>query len=247
MADNKIKWIGVDYGQCIMSPSTMRNPRMFGDIAKLVGKQDMVPIWVDRMRRLKEKYKSYSGIKEGHKDEIESYVLDGDHEAYMLFNKKEQELVSLGPGGRECFEWIDSKGFKCNVVSELKKTLGPMGADTITAFLMNKKIIHLFKDFVSPQGKVNLKTDERDTKYVGTSKETGTLYDVLLKELEPEGIKPENCLMIGDKLSTDIIPPKKRGFTTIQYTGHIDMGPCEYSDYYAKDWFEVKDILEQLL
>jgi hypothetical protein len=43
------------------------------------------------------------------------------------------------------------------------------------------------------------------------------------------------------------VPAKKRGISTIQYTGHIDMGPCEYSDYCAKDWFKAKDILEGLL
>ena len=65
MATKKIRWVGIDYGQCLMTPSSLRNPRMFGDIAKLVGKQEMIPVWIDRMRRLKEKYGSYSGIKEG--------------------------------------------------------------------------------------------------------------------------------------------------------------------------------------
>lgn len=94
---------------------------------------------------------------------------------------------------------------------------------------------------------MDLATGERDDKYAGTSKETGSLYDLLLKELAEEGIKAENCVMIGDKLSTDIIPPKERGFLTIQYTGHIDMGSCEHTDYYAKDWFEVKEAMGNLL
>lgn len=246
MALKKVKWVGIDYGQCFMTPSSLRNPRMFGDIAKLVGKQEMVPVWIDRMRRLKEKYGSYSGIKEGHKDEIESYVLDNDHEAYEIFNQKEQELLALAPGAYEFITWLNEQGIRPSIIAELKKTLGQVGADAITKFLINKGIIKYFKYFLTPQGKMDLDTGERFNVYQGTSKQSGTLYDLLIKELAEEGIKPEECVMIGDKLSTDIIPPKQRGWTTIQYTGHIDMGPSDSTDYYAKDWFEVKEIMEKL-
>jgi hypothetical protein len=207
----------------------------------------MIPVWVDRMRRLKEKYGSYSSIKEGHKDEIELWVLDNDHEAYEIFNQKEQELLSLAPGAREFILWLSEKGFKPWVVSELKKTLGNVGSDAITRFLINKGIIQYFAYFLTPQGKMDLATGERDNTYVGASKQTGSLYDLLLKELSEEGIRAENCVMIGDKHSTDIIPPKERGFVTIQYTGHINMGPCEQTDFYAKDWFEVKEAIGKLL
>jgi len=220
---------------------------MFGDIAKLVGKHEMIPVWIDRMRRLKEKYKSYSGIKEGHKDEIESWVLDNDHEAYEIFNQKEQELLSLAPGAYEFIIWLSDQGIKPWIVSELKKTLGRVGSDAITRFLMNKEIIQYFEYFVTPQGKMDLATGERHEGYEGTSKKSGTLYDLLLKELAEQGIEPKDCVMIGDNLSTDIIPPKERGFITIQYTGHIDMGTCDSTDYCAKDWFEVKEIVEKLL
>ncbi len=242
-----IKWVGIDYGQCLMTPSSLRNPRMFGDIAKLVGKHEMIPVWIDRMRRLKEKYKSYSLIKEGHKDEIKSWVLDNDHEAYEIFNQKEQELLALAPGAHEFTLWINKKGLKPWIVSELKKTLGRVGSDAITRFLINKGMLEHFSYFVTPQGKVDLSTGESFSCYEGTSKQSGTLYDLLMKELAEEGIEPQDCVMIGDKLSTDIVPPKERGFVTIQYTGHIDMGPCESTDYYAKDWFEVKEIMENLL
>ncbi|MFH0814407.1 MAG: hypothetical protein V2A69_16450 [Pseudomonadota bacterium] len=246
MTAKKIKWVGIDYGQCLMTPSSLRNPRMFSEIGKLIGKHEMIPVWIDRMRRLKEKYGSYSGIKEGHKDEIESYVLDGDHEAYEIFNQKEQELLALAPGAYEFIMWLSEQGIRPSIISELKKTLGPVGADAITMFLMNKKIIQYFKYFITPQGKMDLGTGERFEAYRGTSKESGTLYDLLIEELALEEIKPQDCLMIGDKVSTDIIPPKKRGWITIQYIGHIDMGPCESSDYYAKDWFEVKEIMKRM-
>ena len=243
----KIKWVGIDFGQCLMSPSSLRNPLIFSEIGKLLGKQEMIPVWIHRMRRLKEKYGNYSAIKEGHRDEIENYVLDGDKEAHRIFRIKEQEFLSLSPGAGEFLEWLNQKGIKPDVVAELKKTLGAMGADIVTGFLLHQKIMSRFRNLVTPQGKVNLATDERDPKYAGTSKENGTLYALLIEDLAREGLKPENCVMIGDKLSTDIIPAKERGFTTIQYTGHIDMGPCASSDYYAKDFFEVKAIVEKLI
>jgi hypothetical protein len=220
---------------------------MFGDIAKMVGKQDRIPVWVDRMRQLKEMYGSYSDIKEGHRDEIESYVLENDHKAYEIFKMKESELLGVSEGGYEFLEWLTGRGFRANIVSELKKTLGPVGSDMITAFLIAKGIIRYFKYFYTPQGKIDLDTGERDNKYAGTSKETGTLYDLLVEELAQGGITPDECVMIGDKPSTDLIPPKKRGFVTIQYTGHIDTGPCEAADYRAKDFVEVKHVMERLI
>lgn len=246
MALKRIKWVGIDFGQCLMSPSSLRNPHMFGDIGKLLGKQEMIPLWIDRMRRLKEKYKTYTLVKEKHREEILTFVLDNDREAYEIFGQKEPELLSMAPGLLEFLIWLNREQIRPCVVSELKKTLGPVGTDMITNFLVTKGILKHFKYFITPHGKMDLDTGEKFERYKGTSKELGTLYDQLLKELEEEGIRPEECVMIGDKRSTDIIPPKKRGFITIQYTGHIDEGPREYSDYYAKTFFEVTEILERL-
>ncbi|NLT35720.1 MAG: HAD family hydrolase [Gaiellales bacterium] len=243
----KIRWIGIDYGQCIMTPASLRNPLMFGDIAKLRGKQEEAARFIQRMRRLKEKYGTISKIKEGHKDEIESFVLDGDHEAMLIFGEKEQELLGMAPGLLEFLKWVNEHGIRPSIVSELKKTLGPVGSDMITLYLNRKGIIDHFEYFITPQGKMKLSTEEQDLRYKGTSKENGTLYDELVKDLGEQGISPEECLMIGDKWSTDIKPPKQRGWTTIQYTGHIDMGQCEEADYYAKDFYEVQDIVAKLI
>ncbi len=246
MALKRVKWVGIDFGQCLMSPSPLRNPHIFGDIGKLLGKHEMIPIWIERMRRLKEKYGTYTMLKEKHRDEIESFVFDNDPGPYEIFKQKEQELLSMAPGVKEFLEWLNGEGIKPSIISELKKTLGPVGDDIITAFLINKGILKRFKYFITPQGKVDLETDERFYEYKGTSKESGTLYDQLILDLRKEGISPEECVMIGDKQRTDIIPPKKRGFITIQFTGHVDEGPCEYSDYYVKTFFEVKEIIEKL-
>jgi len=246
MALKIVKWVGIDFGQCLMSPSSLRNPRMFGDIGKLLGKHEMIPVWIERMRRLKEKYKTYSLVKEKHREEILTFVFDHDREAYELFGQKEPELLSMAPGLREFLIWINAEGIRPSVVSELKKTLGPVGTDMITKFLIAKGIIGSFQYFITPHGKMDLATGEQFENYRGTSKESGTLYDEILKELRTQGIQPQECVMIGDKRITDIIPAKRRGLITIQYTGHIDEGPCDESDYVAESFFKVKEILERL-
>lgn len=243
----RIKWIGIDYGQCIMTPASLRNPLVFQDIAKLRGKHEQAPLYIHRMRQLKEKYGTISKIKEGHKDEIETFVLEGDHEAMMIFNEKEQELLGMAPGLVEFLTWINDQGITPSIVSELKKTLGPVGSDMITQYLERRQLTKYFEWFITPQGKMDLQTGQQDLRYKGTSKENGTLYDELVRELQERDIKPEQCLMIGDKWSTDIIPPKERGWVTIQYTGHVDMGPCEKTDFYAKDFFEVRKIVAEII
>jgi FMN phosphatase YigB (HAD superfamily) len=49
--------------------------------------------------------------------------------------------------------------------------------------------------------------------------------------------------MIGDKLWTDIIPAKARGFKTIQYTGYTDYGRFAEADFVISDFWELKTIL----
>ena len=73
-----VKWVGFDFGQCIMEPGGLRNPRLFSELYKELGKPELIPDKVRKYRRLKEKYGSYGGLKEGHRDEIHSYVLDGE-------------------------------------------------------------------------------------------------------------------------------------------------------------------------
>jgi hypothetical protein len=66
----EVKWCGFDFGQCIQNPGGLRNPLVFGDIYKELGKPELIPEKIRRYRILKEKYGSYGRIKEGHRDEI---------------------------------------------------------------------------------------------------------------------------------------------------------------------------------
>lgn len=240
----ELKWVGFDFGQCMMDPTGLRTYLVIGDVSKEMGEPELVEERIHRYRTLKEKYGSYSIAKEGHRDEIMSYVFDGKEEAKELFSEKEQEHLLMGEGLEEALRYLQEQGIHVAVVAELKKTLGAMGTDIVTRFLQNKKLTRYFEEVVTPQGRVDLADGSIDLSYKGKTKEAGTLYDELVQTLARRGIRPSEGAMVGDKISTDIVPAKKRGFITIQYTGYIDMGASE-ADYAIDSFLKLKDMIKK--
>ena len=238
------KWVGFDFGQCLMDPSGLRNYCVIGDVCKEMGEPERIEERIHRYRVLKEKYGSYGAIKEGHRDEILSYVFENNKEAMEIFGAKEQEHLKVAPGTEEALQYLRDKGIERAVVAELKKTLGPIGTDIVTRFLKSKGLLHYFDELVSPQGSVNLRDGSVDLRYQGKTKEEGTLYDELSKDLLKRGIRTSESVMIGDKLWTDISPAKKRGFKTIQYIGYINYGSSEDADFVISNFGELENIVE---
>jgi FMN phosphatase YigB (HAD superfamily) len=239
----EVKWCGFDYGQCIMEPGGLRNPLLFGDVYKKLGKPELIPDKIKKYRILKEKYGSYGRIKEGHRDEIYSFVLDDDPAAIELFGEKEQELLDMGEGLVDALDYLQAQGIELQVVSEMKKTLGPVGTDIVSRFLKRRGLVKYFKELITPQGKINLEHDSIDPKYKGHTKKDGSLYDVLAQELKERGIEPHEAVMVGDKPETDINPAHDRGFKTIKYTGFIDLGDSK-ADRVIHSFSELKTILK---
>jgi FMN phosphatase YigB (HAD superfamily) len=221
----EVKWCGFDFGQCIMEPGGLRNPLVFGDIYKELGHPELASDRIRRYRILKEKYGSYGRIKEGHRDEIYQYVLESDPRASELFSEKEQEYLDMGAGLVEALDYLQAQGIELAMVAEMKKTLGPVGTDIVSRFLKQRGLTRYFRFLITPQGKIDLHTNEVDLRYKGFTKEEGTIYDVLAAELRERGIEPGEAVMVGDKPSTDINPAHERGFRTIQYRGYVDLGP----------------------
>jgi FMN phosphatase YigB (HAD superfamily) len=238
----EVKWCGFDFGQCIMDPGGLRNPLVFGDIYKELGKPELIPDKIRKYRILKEKYGTYGRIKEGHRDQIHGFVLDDDPKAIALFGKKEQEYLSMAEGLEDALEYLHSQGIELQVISEMKKTLGPVGTDLVSRFLKTKGLLKYFKDLITPQGRINLQDDSLDPKYKGCTKEDGSIYDVLAKELKERDIEPYEAVMVGDKPETDINPAHDRGFKTIQYIGYMDFGKSE-ADIVISSFSELKTIL----
>lgn len=240
----EVKWAGFDFGQCIMEPGGLRNPRLFSELYKELGRPELIPDKIRKYRRIKEKYGTFGRVKEGHRDEIHSYVLDNDPEAIELFSKKEQQLLDIGDGLTDALDYLQAQGIELQVVSEMKKTLGPVGTDIVSKFLKGKGLVTYFRELVTPHGKIDLVTDSLDPRYKGFTKEEGTLYDELVKDLAERGIKPEEAVMVGDKPSTDIDPAHKRGFKTIKYTGFVDLGASK-ADLEIETFAELKTILRK--
>lgn len=227
-----------------MEPGGLRNPRLFGEIYKELGRPELIPDKVRKYRRLKEKYGSYGALKEGHRDEIHGFVLDNDPHAIELFSKKEQELLDVGEGLTDALDYLQAQGIELQVVSEMKKTLGPVGTDIVSTFLKGKGLVKYFKELVTPQGKINLENDTIDVKYRGYTKEDGTLYDVLVQELRERGIEPHEAVMVGDKPQTDIDPAHARGFKTVKYAGFADLGASK-ADVVIQSFGELKTLLKK--
>jgi FMN phosphatase YigB (HAD superfamily) len=216
----EVKWVGIDFGQCLMDPTGLRNQMVIGDVSKEMGQPELIEERIRRYHILKEKYGSYSIIKEGHRNEIMEFVFDGLEEAKEIFSKKEQEHLAMGKGLEDALVYLKQQGFRLSVVAELKKTLGPMGTDIVTRFLKQKGLLEYF--------------DEVE----------GTLYDELAMDLEAKGISASEGVMVGDKIQTDIVPAKKRGFKTVQFTGYVDMGGSE-ADFKIADFRELKELLKK--
>ena len=238
----EVKWCGFDFGQCIMEPGGLRNPLVFGDIYKQLGKPELIPDKMRKYRILKEKYGTYGRIKEGHRDEIHSYVLDNDPEAIELFSEHEQKRLEMAEGLVDALEYLKSQGIELQVISEMKKTLGPVGTDLVSKFLKGKGLVKYFKELITPQGKIDLQYDTLDPRYKGRTKKDGSLYDVLVQELKEQGIAPQEAVMVGDKPETDIDPAHDRGFKTIQYTGYYDFGNSK-ADVVISSFEELKKIV----
>ncbi len=198
----EVKWCGFDFGQCIMDPGGLRNPLVFGDIYKELGKPELVPDKIRKYRILKDKYGTYGRIKEGHRDEIHRFVLDDDLKAIELFGKKEQEYLSMAEGLEDALEYLQSQGIELQVISEMKKTLGAVGTDLVSRFLKTRGLLKYFKDLITPQGRINLQHDSLDPKYKGCTKEDGSIYDVLAKELRNGalGLMKQSWSEINQKL-----------------------------------------------
>lgn len=239
----EVKWAGFDFGQCLMDPSGLRNYLIIGDVCKEVGEPEQIDERIHRYRVLKEKYGGYGATKEGHRDEILKYVFDNNAEAMEIFGVKEQEYLKVPEGTEEVLQYLRDQGIERAVVAELKKTLGPIGTDNVTRFLEKNNLLDYFDQLITPQGCVELRDGSVDLRYKGKTKEEGTLYDELAEDLSKRGIHTTKAVMIGDKLSTDITPAKKRGFFTIQYIGYINYGRSEDADFVISSFRELKEIV----
>ncbi len=239
----RIKWCGIDFGQCLMEPTGLRTHLVVGDVYKAIGRPEKAADGVKRFREIVEAYGGHGPLKESHRDKIHSFVFEGSDEAMAIFGLKEKEYLSLGNGAEETLAYLAAQKIEVNVVAELKKTLGNMKKNIISKFLDQKGVIHFFKYIYTPQGKIDIESGSVDEDYIGCTKESGKMYEKLVEELAGKNIRPEEMIMVGDKIHTDIDPARKMGIHTVQYIGYTDMGPSN-ADHRISSFSELMKLIK---
>lgn len=222
-----VKWMGVDMGECLMDVTPRRGHLLTGDTTKALGHPEKTEARCHRWRVMIEKYGSLPVILERHKLELLSYVFDDDPAAADLFLGIEQEYLRLADGAHRALTYLRDQGIELCVVTAAKTSPGPMDDSCEFRFLEKHGVLRYFEALVTPRGRMRIADRTVDARYEGTSKEEGTIYDVLAEDLAARGISPQEAVMMGDKEWADITPAKQRGFKTILYTGYICRGPTQ--------------------
>ena len=237
-----VKWMGVDFGECLMDGRMRRSHLLIGDASKELGEPELSEERCHRWRVAKEKYGSLSTIMERHKPEVISYVFDDHPRAAEMFLNVEQKYMMLADGARDALLYLREQGIALSIVTAAKSNLGPIETSAEMRFLRNQNVLEYFDELITPRGKMNVQDSSIDIRYKGTSKEEGTIYDVLVEDLARRGIKPSEAVMMGDKEWSDITPAKKRGLKTILYAGYVCRGPSK-ADIVIHHFSELKDIV----
>jgi FMN phosphatase YigB (HAD superfamily) len=239
----RAKWVGIDFGQTLCDSTPERTYWMIGDTCKELGQPELIDVCCHKWRVLKERYGSWSVLKEGHRDEIYSFVFDGHPLAMETFSVMEQKYIKVADGALDAIRYLRDIGIELSIVAELKRTFGPIGTDQVSRFLKNQNISEFFTDMITPQGRVVLRDGSLDARYKGSSKEDGSLYDILVGDFDKRGMKPSEAVMVGDKEWSDITPARKRGLKAVHYTGFIDRGPSG-ADFTIRHFSELKKVIE---
>lgn len=130
----------------------------------------------------------------------------------------------LFPGAEEILENLHAKGFKMAVMS---RTSDP------------KKRLGEFK-------KYNL--DRYFQVFVALPKEGTKKFDGVLQQL---GVKPENCVVVGDRIKSEIVEGNKIGLTTIwvrqgKFADELPETPQEEPSYTVKSLEEIIPLIDSL-
>ena len=174
---------------------------------------------------MKEKYGSYPVIKERARPEIMSYVFDDRPGVAQIFSRIEQDYLKVADGAVEAIKYLREQGIEVSIVAELKRTLGPIGTDMVSAFLIRQGVVQYFDELITPQGKSRPAHRRSRSEVQGlVQRSGGPVRRARRRSALAEASSPRDGVMVGDKEWSDITPALKRGFQAIHYSGlHL---PC---------------------
>lgn len=112
----------------------------------------------------------------------------------------------------------------------------------IARFLRVHGLEGLFGDIITLVGRFGVDGRLIDGRFVGATKKSGTIYDVLKSFLLEQGVSAPEGVMVGDDPLLDVEHAKLRGFMGIQYTGVVDRGRSKLADYVIENWEQFPDL-----
>src|ERR671916_544700 len=134
------------------------------------------------------------------------------------------------------------------LVIEVCKLLSPLGYEKVIASRLESEIRQgrrdLFKFFDDAEP-----TLQALSKYCGIGIIANQSEDILELALREAGQNAEDCIMVGDRLDTDICPANNMGMTTIRTTNslfalQIPKRACEHPSYTVAHLSEIPELLE---
>src|SRR5918998_1420437 len=134
------------------------------------------------------------------------------------------------------------------LVIEVCRLLSPPGYEKVIASRLESEIRQgrrdLFKFFDDAEP-----TLQALSKYCGIGIIANQSEDILELALREAGQNAEDCIMVGDRLDTDICPANNMGMTTIRTTNslfalQIPKRACEHPSYTVAHLSEIPELLE---
>lgn len=232
----KVRWVGFDFGQCIMDS---RNRKVeYWMAAVFIDEEEERPGIIDEKVRLYReligKYGDFRRLHEKGRHEVEEEVLEKNPCLIRKYYEVEQKLLTPADGVYEALRHLKSRGYRIDVVSDMA------ALNTIVGFLNNYNLRSFFTNIYSPAGVV--REDGRiDDSFKGVSKEDGSIFERLREELEGQGIPVSKAVIIGDHPVKDIEMARKYGFLTIHYAAKEK--PSEIADHVITNFRQLIDIL----
>lgn len=245
--EDKVKWVGFDYGLTLMDPTHIRAKVIMGItfIDYEVDQPGIIDEKVKQYYELKKKYGSFGKLKEYGRREIYSKILENDKRAIKIFEDAELKLLKPPEGLRSSLEFLKKKGLEINITSTQETE---EGVDLMVRFLNMYDLRFFFNNIITT---CKIIKEDGSVEYPkNLSKADGSFYDKIIKDfLEPKGIDPSEAVIIGDKPRDDIVVPKRKGFKTIFYTGvaYKDMNIPEIpeADFLVKHYKQLENIFNQ--
>jgi len=232
----------------MMNPLTLHQSSVIREVYRELGREDEAEERVRRWYHLRDTVGSVDEpthqrvrmLKQYSRARIYSEVLGDDRVAIRLFEEKEARGWSITKNLKIALEALAQTGRVIAIVSE---STSAEAVNAIIRFLLLHRLGRYFEQLITPAGRFNFKGELVGPEFVGKTKRSGEIYEVLGKYLGNRGIVTSSAMMIGDDPVQDIENAKQKGFVTVQYTGVVHRGRSERADFVIEDWAKLPNIV----